>query len=190
MREYGCRKRDEMKKDQWIKQILEDEQGSVMIMAILILALLTIIGICSTNTSVMESQVVRNAAIRKQNFYRAESAVIQAAQELDNLKNTTILNSKSRSYLNASGCPWLINDNSVNMTEESSWDHDDADNDDNAETAAINPNVYYAVVRVNVAKKASLGMENPDQLYEYAVYGLCNDTGGEALIEAGFKKRF
>ncbi len=180
----------EMAKNLAEKRLLKDEQGSVMVMAILILALLTIIGICSTNTSVMESQIVRNTAIRKQNFYRAEAAVIQAAQSLQNLKNTTILNSNSRSYLNGSGYPWLINDNSVNMTDRSNWDHDDADNDDNAETAAIDPNVYYAVVRVNVAKKASLGMENPDQLYEYAVYGLCSDTGGEALIEAGFKKRY
>lgn len=190
MQRDDCRNRTEMKKKRPVEQLLGNEQGSVMVMAILILALLTIIGICSTNTSVMESQIVRNTAVRKQNFYRAEAAVIQAAQSLEDLKNTTILNSKSRSYLNTSGFPWLINDNSVDMTDRTAWDHDDADGDDNAETAAIDPSVYYAVVRVNVAKKASLGMENPDQLYEYAVYGLCQDTGGEALIEAGFKKRY
>jgi Tfp pilus assembly protein PilX len=175
-----------------MKYSSDGEKGSVMIMAILILALLTIIGICSSNTSVMESRIVRNMAIRKQNFYRAESAVMVAAQALEDLKNTTLLDSKDRNQLNTSGCPWLINDNSVDMTSRGNWDSDQANNDDNAAVAAIDPtnNTRFAVVRVNVAKKSSLGMENPDQLYEYAVYGLCSDNSGEAFIEAGFKKRY
>jgi len=174
----------------FVKRLSGNEQGSVMVMAILILALLTIIGICSSNTSVMESQIVRNASIRKLNFYRAESAVIQGAQELEDLRNTTVLDSESRPYLNSNGAPWLNNDNSVDMTDRSGWDGDNANNDDNAETATIDPNTIFAVVRVNVAQRSSLGMENPDQLYEYAVYGLCNGNGSEAFIEAGFKKRY
>lgn len=167
------------------------QQGSVMVMAVLILALLTIIGIASSNTAIMESQIVRNAAIRKQNFYQAESGVIEAAQALENLKNTVTLKSKDRSYLNNTGnAPWLINDNSVDMTDRTVWDDDNANNDDNAETCSINGDTHFAVVQVNVAKKSSLGMENPDQLYEYAVYGLYDGADGEAFIEAGFKKRF
>ena len=166
------------------------EQGSVMIMAIMILALLTIIGICSSNTSVTESQVVRNMAIHKQNFYRAESAVMQAAQSLENLRNTAVLKSEDRDSLNQWGYPWLINDNSLSMSVRNNWDCDGEDDDDTAAVATIDPNTLFAVKRVNVAKKSSLGMENPDQLYEYAVYGRCTDTGGEAFIEAGFKKRY
>ena len=162
------------------RQILNNERGSVIVFAILILAILTIIGISSSNTSIMESQIVRNEAVQRQNFYRAESGVIEAAQQLKDLENPSVLEANAR--------PWL-NSNSADMAQIANWDAS-GDSNDNAQTSALVPNTSYSTVRVNVAKKASLGMENPDQLYEYAIYGLYNGSDGQAFIEAGFKKRY
>lgn len=161
------------------RQILNNERGSVIVFAILILAILTIIGISSSNTSIMESQIVRNEAVRRQNFYRAESGVIEAAQQLKDLENPSVLEANAR--------PWL-NSNSADMAQIANWDYS-GDSNDNAKASSL-PNTAYTTVRVNVARRASLGMENPDQLYEYAIYGLCNGNNGLAFIEAGFKKRY
>lgn len=53
---------------------LSDEQGSVMVIALLILVLLTIIGISATTTSQIEIQNSGNKKFHKTAFYSAEAA--------------------------------------------------------------------------------------------------------------------
>jgi len=57
--------------------ILKNEEGTVIVVALLILVLLTIIGISGTNTTVTELQIVGNDARYKQNFYNAEAGLIR-----------------------------------------------------------------------------------------------------------------
>ncbi len=54
--------------------ILKNEEGSVIIIAIVILALLTIIGISATNTTTIELQISSNDKSHKITFYAAEAA--------------------------------------------------------------------------------------------------------------------
>jgi len=53
--------------------IIRNEQGSVIIIAVMVLALLTIIGISSMKTSIIEQQISTNHLIYQMNFYAAES---------------------------------------------------------------------------------------------------------------------
>ena len=62
---------------------LNNEEGSAIVIALIILVLLTMIGISATDNTVIELQIVRNEAIYRQNFYKAEGAVIEAAQILE-----------------------------------------------------------------------------------------------------------
>ena len=48
----------------------------------MILVILTIIGIASSSNTVFELQIVRNEAMYRRNFYRAESAIVEAGQRL------------------------------------------------------------------------------------------------------------
>jgi len=68
------------KKIFWPKttSIFKNEEGVVMIAALLILVLLTIIGIASTNISNTEVKIAVHELIHQQNFYRAEGATLQA----------------------------------------------------------------------------------------------------------------
>ena len=54
---------------------LRNEEGFVIIIAVLILALLSIIGITAVNTSMMESHIVANMEIHYMEFYAAESGI-------------------------------------------------------------------------------------------------------------------
>ena len=55
-------------------KILKNEEGSVIVIAIIILAVLTLIGVASMRTSNTELQISTNHGIALINFYSAESA--------------------------------------------------------------------------------------------------------------------
>jgi len=78
---------------------LANQSGSVILLAMLILLLMTIIGISATNTSITESYIIRNVGIHKQNISMVESAALELAQDVlfnveeppnDNLAETAV----------------------------------------------------------------------------------------------------
>ena len=71
---------------QKITSIINNQQGSVIIMAVIVLVLLTIIGISATNTSTTEIQVSTNAVLHNVAFYTAESGIEAGRAALNNLK--------------------------------------------------------------------------------------------------------
>jgi Tfp pilus assembly protein PilX len=56
------------------KNILDSEQGSAIVFALLILTVLTIVGLSSIQTSSVELQIAHNEKMIQKNFYIAESA--------------------------------------------------------------------------------------------------------------------
>ena len=62
---------------------INNEEGSAIVIALIILVLLTLMGTVSTNDTVVELQIVRNEAIYRQNFYKAEGAVIELGQIME-----------------------------------------------------------------------------------------------------------
>jgi hypothetical protein len=71
---------------QKITSIINNQQGSVIIMAVIVLALLTVIGISATNTSTTEVQVSTNAMLHNIAFYTADSGIAAGRATLNNLK--------------------------------------------------------------------------------------------------------
>lgn len=68
------------------------EEGSVMIVALLILILLTLMGISATTTTNIEMQVAGNGKFHKMAFYAAEAgrAYVAASPELYGADNITV----------------------------------------------------------------------------------------------------
>jgi len=58
----------------------KDEQGSVLIVALLILVLLTVIGISATTTTDIETQIAGNQKFHKIAFYNADSGIFPTAK--------------------------------------------------------------------------------------------------------------
>jgi Tfp pilus assembly protein PilX len=66
--------------------ILGQENGSVMVVSMLMLVLLTIIGIAASNTSTTEVQISTNEQLSRIVFYAAESGIDVGRQFLNDLK--------------------------------------------------------------------------------------------------------
>jgi len=71
---------------QKITLITNNQQGSVIIMAVIILALLSIIGIAATNTSSTEVKISTNGLLHNMAFYTADSGIAAGRATLNNLK--------------------------------------------------------------------------------------------------------
>jgi hypothetical protein len=75
-----------MRPMQKITSITNNQQGSVIIMAVIILALLSIIGIAATNTSTTEMKITTNGLLHNMAFYTADSGIAAGRAALNNLK--------------------------------------------------------------------------------------------------------
>lgn len=62
------------------KITLENEKGSVTVLAVVMLMLLTLLGMAATTTSSIETQIAGNELRYKQAFYAAESAAAYVAR--------------------------------------------------------------------------------------------------------------
>ena len=88
-----------------IKYLLENENGSVMVVAIMILVLLTIVGMAAMNTSTTESQLATNTLLYERSFYAAEAGfehakgVLKVPYTEQNQANTALGNPGSWSFV-------------------------------------------------------------------------------------------
>ena len=71
---------------QKITSILNNQQGSVIVIAVIILALLTIIGIAATKTSTTEMQISTNAVLHNVALYTVDSGIEAGRAALNNIK--------------------------------------------------------------------------------------------------------
>jgi len=71
---------------QKIASIVNNQQGSVIIIAMIILVLLTIIGITATTTSITEVQISTNAVLHNTAFYTADSGIEAGRAALNSIK--------------------------------------------------------------------------------------------------------
>ena len=158
---------------------LKNEEGSVIIMALIVLVALTMIGIVASDNTVVELQVVRNESIYRQNLYKAESAVTEAAVFMDN-------NDLTASY------SWIIpTKGGTNPYEVAdNWTSSNSALSNNMDTPGNQNDTRYAAKLIGIA--GSEDMTNPSSLYSYSVYGHHNSTTGQgrSLIRRGYNKRY
>ena len=81
--------------------IIDNNRGSAIVIALLILVTLTIIGVAATNTSIFESRIIGNEQRYQIDFYVAESGWKDGAMWLDG----------------AAGPPGLVNPNTDNVVK-------------------------------------------------------------------------
>ena len=184
---------------------LNNEEGSAIVMAMIVLAMLTIIGIVSSSNTVFELQIVRNEAIYRRNFYRAESAIVEAAQRLETSSAADLLPiSTSYDWLNnALGAPdladigsWKDGSDPPVWIDPPNWTPDGfpksfASNNMDV-PADLRNNTRYAVICNGIAAGSSLSMTGGSNLYSYSIYGLFDSTAdqGRSLIKMGYYKSF
>jgi len=180
--------------------IINKEDGAVVIAALMVLVLLTIIGIASTNISNTEIKIATHELIHQQNFYRAEGASLIALEAMEALGNPK---SADPDWL------WQRTDSDTDFkifTEEmayqsSFWERNkgdsfDWDEDSVEQDAAAAPipddlglaDTRYFVNYQGICKKESLEI-GVTKRYCYAIYGRCAPPNrGSTTVELGYIK--
>jgi Tfp pilus assembly protein PilX len=165
---------------------LKNEDGSAIIIAILILVLMTIIGTSATQTTVVELEIVRNDLVHKDQLYRADGAVMQAAQWIQDQPDA-VLQDISTDTTDAISIA-DVNLTDLNLNDNINFWNIWAQADTDPEQAANVLTGYKIVDQTGVI------MLNQSQTHTYAIYGLYNRTTGtlrsqgQVLLSAGFRK--
>lgn len=174
-----------------ICHVLGNEEGSAIIIAVVLLLVVTVMGIAAINTSTTEIKIYHNEIIYQRNFYQAESAAIEAAKRIEVEKDTNQLRPDSTTY------NWVKDKDEVktkDMTDTANWVYEGSEKD-NSYPSLFNTdpkyaiNVKYAIVGRGIAKGSSLDV-GASTVHVFSVYGLSESNNGNVLIEIGYRRRF
>ena len=147
-----------------------NEEGSVLVVALIILVLLTIIGISASDISNIEIQIAGNERIYKRNFYRAEAAAMHGIQLMEDAE------------LDLDPPPWLKKDKTLNeLIDDTFW---------NANSRpSLDAQATYIAGNEQLVPGASLDMSRTT-VYQYDVLGRSTLNDGRVTIGVGFRKAF
>ncbi|MDY6989022.1 MAG: pilus assembly PilX N-terminal domain-containing protein [Thermodesulfobacteriota bacterium] len=180
-----------------VRFILKNENGSVMVVGILVLMLASLIGVAAITTSTIEVEVTGNHKLHKENFYRAEGAAMLAAQLLEDERDGAALCDLPYGQPdpeNPAAPPdlWFRNDLSGfpdpdNVANDYNWDpyingSGEAPLDDSGKTR-------FMAIHKGYSGTSSVRMDGSG-VHTIALYGRSKKEKGSALIEMGYKKRY
>ncbi len=157
-----------------------DEKGFALIIVLLILSLMTVIGIASTNTTDIELQIAGNEKLIVQNFYNAEAEAMKSAQYIYNIDDESILLAQNGNSISTA------NNNDIT---DSNQDIDNLDINNDGIINSDDVNATEKIVLLGVTSGNSLGLGS-SRLYDYVAYGLSKQNNGIKAIAIGVKKRF
>ena len=149
---------------------LNNEDGSVLVLALIMLVLLTLLGIAASRTSSIDIQISGNEIIYKQNLYMAEAGAMEAAQELEDRDLKT-------------SPPLCL----LAGTVDPSFSPDDDFLIANSQTSSL-PNTRLALYEGLIAG-SSLAMSK-SKVHSYGIYGRCQQNRGLIVIKVGYRKAF
>jgi hypothetical protein len=157
---------------------IKNEEGSVLIIALLMLVLLTVAGISASTTSEIEVRIAGNENTYKQNLFYAESAAMLGAQMLEDESAATL------KYLLVDWLHASLPDQDLGST--TNWDPGNSNSNQ-----GLDPSNRYLAVDGGIADGSSLDIGgNTTLLRQFSIYGRSTRRNGQGLVELGYRKRF
>ena len=154
--------------------ILNTEKGSVTVVSLMILAIVSITGALTLDQSGVEVNVASYDRAAKETFYQAEGAAMQVAQLIE---DTTPEN------LQARGDQWLNDGNdNIDFTNSGQWTDDQTDSSNELDAT-------YAANDMGIAPGSSL-IVTETSLHRFSVFGLSESAITRKLIEMDYRRRF
>jgi type IV pilus assembly protein PilX len=157
---------------------LKNDDGSLMIVSVVILVLLTIAGVSATRTSSVEMQIAGNERTYKENLYKAEAAAMESARRLED------------EDLNETLPEWLKGRGYV---DEHNDLLDAGFRQSNGEEAEISDSTGHDAAFLasseGIASGSSLDLRR-STVHEYAVYGWGIQGNGLVVVKLGYRKAF
>jgi len=173
-----------------LRRVLGNQQGSIILVALLVLSLITILGLATSKTTVIEMQISSNDKVRKQNFYQAEGAAAEAMQFLEDNDLKTI---PSPPWLVANGGAVLSSNTELtDVFNDGTWV---ANSQDPRGIPGVIPPAGVTVDTRMMAKArgiaaGSSGGMGGSQVYLYDLYGRSTDDRGQSIVKITYKKAF
>ena len=169
-------------KSQWI---IRDETGSVLVLALIMLVLLTLLGIAATRTSEIEIQIAGNERTYKLNIFSAEGAVMECCQRVDN-------GGTEMTAMDGSQPIWMMNQYDKNNSGVTVPDTDDITNaanwtNDFSQTSSLGSDIRFMAFFDGTAEGSALDMTET-VIYEYRGFGRSEQRNGLSVIGVGFRK--
>lgn len=157
--------------------LLANADGSVMVLALIVLMLLTMVGTSALDTSTLEVQVAGNERNYKRSFFKTEAAALQGAQRIQN---------------SASHTETWMEDDTFAHTNTPRTNFDNLGNwADLSGLGSEYNNTHALVLYTGIAPWSSLDMTSPTQVRAFSVYGQLQNLvkNEQIIIETGYAKR-
>ena len=151
--------------------LLKSQDGSVMILALALLMLLTLIGISATRTSMIEIQISGAKKTYTEHLFLAEGAAMQCAQDMADGSNPS-----TEPYFNDERTK--SEDQIQDLIRNLTFTNSDTSSSGTSEYATL----YQGVV-------GSIKMGQPN-LHAYVVYGWHDTPQGRVIVELGYRMAF
>ena len=170
-----------MKPDYIQKDFIGRQNGSVTVLALLVMVILTLVGIGALTTSSTDIIASRNEDIYRENFARAEAAARRAMREIAEQNNDNLVDYGPDWLENAADSADIPDPNKdVDWTNIS--DNTVFDNDSQCRFYVVD------VTFVSGTSSGSVSM-GKDKRHEYAAWGRSTTKEGEVIIQVGYKRK-
>ncbi len=174
-------------------RFLQQEDGFVLVVSLQVMVILTIIALSARSTTTIELKVAGNERIYVSNFYLAEAACMDQAQQIEEQQSfDELVNGE-----NNSGAPaWLfqLSDLGDDMNEptdipdESNWE-DGSGNTAVGDFVFNGENARQLTVSRGVEPGDSLDMDGK-RVYTFNIYCDATKSNGRVVVGIGYKTIF
>jgi len=178
-----------------LSRSITSEEGSVLVISVVILALLTVIGIAATSTTSIELQIAGNEKTYKENFYQAEGAAMMLVRVLEDLADDTKLKDDPPKFSSPAGSEENVivkgGTNDVDETDFANPSHWEGIKDRSCEMPGIAPDHAPRVIarREGYAPGSSESMVAGNNLYQYSILGRREKNNSAVVVQLGYRKR-
>jgi Tfp pilus assembly protein PilX len=171
-----------------ISHAATNEEGSVLLLTLVLLILLTIAGLGILSTTNTDLQITQNDRCFKQNLTRAESAVMEAAQIMAYYEATT-----SKLMPTEAGVLAWIEASGFDPFGADQWVSDSTS--PALQTAQLSKHFTdslsaYSAIYEGIAPGSSLDLSSPTTMRQYEVTGRSEQCNGLLNVIAGYRIRF
>ena len=169
------------------KAWVNNEEGSVLILSLIMLVLLTLIGISATTTSMIETRIAGNERVYKRNLYAAEAAAMHCAQDMEQISNPETNNP---GWLHLIGTV-----DNADIRNDAFWLNESpypSAPPDYSEVSVLANSRFLATSQglAGGGEGTSLDMTK-GKVHAYSIYGRCRPANsGPTIIEIGYRKGF
>jgi hypothetical protein len=170
---------------------MNNENGSVIMTVLLIMAMILFVALSTAKTTTTEMGMVRNKIFYKQNLYMAEAAIKEAARRVELAPDDVLIDRTLKGMMV-----------DVDMLDPANWPGASAvafdfNDDDITDLNIVNwrgerDTIRYAVVDRGIASGSSLSMAGPGtQVHLYDILGRYDSVShGQSMVQIQYRKRF